>query len=144
MAQFIHKSVNRCARLVARENVIDAAYVPGVGRPAAAREIVVRTAGVEPARISPRDFKSLASTGSATSASIRFSKLPGKRSTGRRQISVRRPGPWKAEVAARRSSRFAGIAFLQRPRADLELHGDLGQPLTLEAGALQFLIGGEA
>ena len=92
----------------------------------------------------PRDFKSLASTGSATSASIRFSKLPGKRSTGRRQISVRRPGPWKAEVAARRSSGLTGIAFLQRPRADLELHGDLCQPLTLEAGALQFLIGGEA
>ena len=32
--------------------------------------VVVRTAGIEPARASPRDFKSLASTSFATSASL--------------------------------------------------------------------------
>ena len=36
---------------------------------------VVRTAGIEPAWPKPRDFKSLASTGSATSASLQLQAL---------------------------------------------------------------------
>src|SRR5690606_40018387 len=34
----------------------------------AARSLLVRTTGIEPVRVTPRDFKSLASTSSATSA----------------------------------------------------------------------------
>ena len=55
------------------------------------RGMMVRTAGIEPARASPRDFKSLASTSFATSALPAFSAVAShaSRRYGRQTPSIR-------------------------------------------------------